>query len=117
MNINKAHAEIDDLLDYVSSTKEICGAFPDLQNTPTPRLGLNFFIPASIEVKANLLKELDILEITARKLLQRVNLPVLVGIIGKYSSGKSSLLNCFFRILLSEEVPPNLERKTGNTAI
>ncbi len=108
---------IQDLLSFISQAKEICDAFPDLQNTPTPRLGLNFFIGASIETKTNLLKELEILEATTQKLVQRVKLPVLIGVIGKYSSGKSSLLNCFFDHIFQGQVPKHVLRETGNTVI
>lgn len=108
---------IQDLLSFISRAKEICDAFPDLENTPTPRLGLNYFINASIETKTNLLKELEILEATTHKLLQRVKLPVLIGVIGKYSSGKSSLLNSFFDHIFHGQVPKHVLRETGNTVI
>lgn len=62
-------------------------------------------------------KNLDTILERAVKLRQRVDLPVTIGLMGRFSSGKSSLLNCILARLLGGDLPEKHRRKTANTAV
>jgi predicted GTPase len=103
------------LKDFIVRAKRACEDLPDLQDAPTPRLGLNLLVPKSIELKSSCLQDLDILNQAVTRLQQRIDVPVLIGVIGEYSVGKSSLLNSFFRHALDGASPPDeLLRPTSN---
>jgi len=111
------HAAIGRLLELIRSSIEAIKDFPDLQKTPTPRLGLSLLASETFEAKNEIFKDLTILSSTLSNIAKRVDIPTLVGVIGRYSSGKSSLLNAFFHHIYDGNPPQEILRQVGSTSV
>jgi hypothetical protein len=117
-NRSGIQATVSTFKENIRSARSIIDKFPQLQLTPSPILNLNSFVSASSETKNLLLTDLHLVEDALNNTARRVGLPVLVGLIGKYSSGKSSLINAFYEHIFADNgVPSELVRSTGNTSI
>ncbi len=106
---------IEDLRQFMRDTTAIVGQFPRLQGIPTSRLGLSTFAERALDTKTRIEEQLVILGDAVDNLDNRLDLPILVGLVGKFSTGKSSLINAFFKHIFGGEVPANLLRQTGDT--
>lgn len=89
--------------------------FPKIRYSPSSVLPVKNLILESEEKKHSIVEELSIINFSVKKLEQRLNLPVLVGVVGRFSSGKSTLLNAFFELLFQKKAPSILLRNTGRT--
>ncbi|MEM7050130.1 MAG: GTPase domain-containing protein [Acidobacteriota bacterium] len=111
------HAAINDLLELIRSSVQAIEDFPDLQRTPSPRLGISLKSAEAFEEKRRIFQGLTDLRVTLDNISKRIEIPTLVGVIGKYSSGKSSLLNAFFHHIFAGEPPEELRRQVGATSV
>jgi hypothetical protein len=110
------HRLIERGLEFTNRALELCGRLPELRiGTPTS-INLGTLGADSIKVKQEISRELEILQNTFDRLLLRARLPIVVGVIGRFSGGKSSLLNSFFRKLFPDGLPAGLLRVAENTA-
>ena len=107
---------INAALTFVSQAQLLCDRLPELHIGSPTSINLGAFGPESVAVKRQLRQDLDVLATTLRRLRFRARLPLVVGVIGRYNAGKSSLLNSFLRDLCGGTLPPALRRKVENTA-
>lgn len=117
MDPKSIHRRIEKIREFIQNTEDLINRFPNLKRTTTPTLGLSSLILESIEAKKTFLSELVILNKRIDMISQRIDLPVLVGVMGRYSSGKSALLNAFWReIYPPDEIPEEIKRVESKTA-
>lgn len=109
-------AQIATLRQAATQAQAIVEQFPRLRAIATSRLALIAFSTQARETKAAISEQLLLLSDALDNLDNRLNLPVLVGLVGKFSSGKSSLINEFLACIFKDQVPPDLLRPTANTA-
>lgn len=116
MDIDDLKQRIDRLTRDTDEAAQLIGDFPNLRRTAGPNLSLANIDFRSAEAKSNLQQDLSTLRNDTRNTSRRIALPVVVGFMGRYSSGKSTLLNAFLAHILGTDVadlPINLLRETS----
>lgn len=107
---------IKEAIDLVSRARALWDRVPELHIGSPTSINLGSFGLESVAVKQDIGNELALLATSLDRLQLRARLPLVIGVIGKYNTGKSSLLNRFFREICDGTLPPGLERRTENTA-
>jgi hypothetical protein len=117
--MNKSHYDkhTKTQLGLINDATKILADIPDLKRSPTTKLGMGYFVNEHFKSVSESSHQLEILKQRVLNTQQRIGLPVLVGLMGRYSSGKSSLLNAFFNLIFEGNMPAYVRRKVGNTAV
>lgn len=101
---------------FANRALELSARLPELRVGSPTSINLGTLGPDSVKVKQEIGHELQILKNTFDRLHLRARLPLVVGVIGRFSGGKSSLLNSFFKKLFPSGLPTGLLRTAENTA-